>query len=393
MSLKRIFDWLVALFIFLIPVSPFASVRVQILAIGLAIILNVFYGFKSNFLSKTWDIGIYLLVLIFGLLYSEDIDTGMRVLETSFSFIGIPIILNSYKDFGISRLKKLLYSFTLGLFVACVLCLINAFVSYFKSGSPNVFFFYELTRIIDSHPTYLAYYLIFSITFCLYLLDLENGFQHAFVLSSLVLFFFLMLLLTGGQTTFVSVLLVFSFFILKFFLEKRTKSRKLIFVLTSAMTASMLVFSSFDNNNEREKLNDSWDRMVVWKSALKASSNILLGEGTGDYKIVLNEYYRAHGMEDFAKNNFNSHNQFVQILFANGILGLIALLLLIARPLFLAFKKDDAFGILIFFPFIIYGMTEVFLGRYQGVAFFSLAHQLLIIYYMSIKSTLPLQSV
>ncbi len=388
MSLKRIFDWSVLLLIFSIPLSPFVSVRIQVFVLGLAIVLRIVSGGKSNFFARTWDVGIYILVLVIGLLYTQDLHTGLRVLETNFSFLGIPIILNSYGDFGISRLKRFLYGFTLGLFCACLLCIVNATISYIHSGNINSFFFYELTGIIDSHPAYLAYYLIFAITFCLFLLDLE-AVSYPYIILSFIIFFFLMLLLTGGQTTFVSALLVFSFFILRFFLEKRTKSRRLIFILVSIMIPSMLIYSSL-NNDKQEQLNDSWDRLALWQSSLEANSNSLLGEGTGDYKIVLNEYYRTHGMHDYAKINFNSHNQFLQILFSNGLLGVLAIFILIARPMYLAFRKNDAFGILVFFPFIVYGMTEVFLGRYQGVVFFSLLHQLFIIYYLSTKSTLSL---
>jgi O-antigen ligase len=331
-------------------------------------------------------------VLLFGLLYTQDVKTGLSVLETSFSFVGVAMILNSLGNFGMAALIDVLSSFVLGVLCACAICLVHAMISYIQLGNPNVFFFYELTGIIDSHPTYLAYYLIAAITFCLYLLNLQSGHRHPFLISVTILFFFVMLILTGGQTSFVSVLLVFSFFILQFILEKKTKARRMVFILVAAMVGLMFVYSSTSLNEQEKKLNDSWDRMVVWQSALKANSNILLGMGTGDYKLVLNDYYRSHGLESYAKINFNSHNQLVQTLLTNGLIGLIAIVLLIGRPLYLAFKQDDAFGVLMFFPFIIYGMTEVFLGRYQGVVFFSLLHQLFVSYYSQMKSSLPLRS-
>lgn len=389
MNLRKTYHWSVLLFVFSFPISSYLSVRIQIIALALALILRAVHGSRRNFLHRHWDLGIYLLVLIMGLLYTEDIKTGLGVLETTFSFLGVPLILSSFDDFGLADLMDILYSFVLGLLCACAICLVHAFASYIDTANPNVFFFYELTGIIDSHPTYLAYYLIFGITFCLYLLSLQSGARHPYVVSVIILFFFSMLILTGGQTAFVSVLLVFSFFILQFILEKKTKTRTLIVLLVVAMIGVMFIYSSM-GNKQQEQLNDSWDRMAVWQSALKANSNILLGVGTGDDKLILNEYFRTHGMEDYAKINFNSHNQLVQILLTNGVIGLLALLILIARPLYLAFKQDDSFGVLVFFPFIIYGMTEVFLGRYQGVVFFAVLHQLFVSYYSQLKSRLPL---
>src|SRR6185295_5983812 len=98
MSLKKVFDWSVILFIFLIPVSPFVSVRLEVLALAMSVVLRFFDGKKINLVARAWDLGIYLMVLILGLLYTTDFKTGLSVLETSFSFIGVSIILNSYED-------------------------------------------------------------------------------------------------------------------------------------------------------------------------------------------------------------------------------------------------------------------------------------------------------
>jgi O-antigen ligase len=144
---------------------------------------------------------------------------------------------------------------------------------------------------------------------------------------------------------------------------------------------------SVEEGSQREEMNDSWDRFILWRSAIQANSDYLTGVGTGDYKIVLNEFFREHNQEMFARESFNSHNQFIQIFFSNGFFGLAALTLMLLRPLYLAFKHNDQMGILILFPFLIYGMTEVFLGRYQGVVFYALLHQIFISFYLSSKQS------
>jgi O-antigen ligase len=213
----------------------------------------------------------------------------------------------------------------------------------------------------------------------------ERSTLHPAIVSAAIAFFFLMLMLTGGQTAFMSLLLVSSFFILRFILEEKTGYRKLTATLVSVMIICMFLISARDHGMREDILNDSWDRLELWKSAFLANPDALFGVGTGDYKIILNEYYQAHGMERFAKDSYNSHNQFIQVYFSNGILGLITVIVLMCRPLYLSVKNDYSFGILVFFPFIIYGMTEVFLGRYQGIIFFALLHQLFIRYYGSVK--------
>src|SRR5260221_14624177 len=113
MSLRKTFEWFVLLFVFSFPISSFVSVRIQILTLALALILRITEGGKGNFLDKPWDIGVYLLVLMLGLLYTQDLKTGMSVLETNFSFLSIPLILSSFDDFGLANLIDILYSFVL----------------------------------------------------------------------------------------------------------------------------------------------------------------------------------------------------------------------------------------------------------------------------------------
>lgn len=154
------------------------------------------------------------------------------------------------------------------------------------------------------------------------------------------------------------------------------------------MLVTILYVNSGAPSERDHLLSDSWDRFELWQSGIFANSNFLLGVGTGDYKLVLNEYFRKNGQELYAQESLNSHNQFIQIFFSNGFLGLIAISLLILRPLYMAFRNNDQMGILMIFPFLIYGMTEVFLGRYQGVVFFALLHQVLVLFYLYSTATI-----
>ncbi|MFM7857343.1 MAG: O-antigen ligase family protein, partial [Flammeovirgaceae bacterium] len=225
---------------------------------------------------------------------------------------------------------------------------------YFVSHDLSVYLFSNLTEAIDSHPTYFAYYLIFAITWGLYMLYYEIiKFSIYFGVAALV-FLIAMLILTGGQTSFVSILLIFSFFTLKYTLEKKTKRDTIVFSFIVIMIISIFSFISVLQNNERfhslANQNDYWERMILWESAVKANSRPLTGEGTGDYMDVLNEYYRSHGLSQFAEGNLNSHNQYVQMYLTHGLLGLISFILLLAKPLYTSLKIRDPLCILLFFP-------------------------------------------
>jgi O-antigen ligase len=389
--MKRIFNWAFVLFVFSIPFVPI-EINVKILILVTFLSFFAYPVHLKNLLILSWDTVLYLVILILGLLYSTNVSAGLSVLETNFCFVAVAIIGSHYKNLSRHRLNMIFFWFLAGVLVACLLCVGNAIVKYISSGDTSVFFYYNFTTFIDSHPTYLAYYVIFSITFILHWLN-ENRDRftrtYIFLVLLLIAFLFFVLALTGGQTAFTSLLLVCSFFLLQFFLEERGAERKLTAGIAGIMIAGMFLISSLNQASAKQVLkDDSWDRLQLWSAAIHANNDLLFGVGTGDYKTELNEYYSTHGLEEYARENFNSHNQFIQIFFSNGFLGLVAILFLMGRPLYLAIRNNNVFGILVFFPFLIYGMTEVFLGRYQGVVFFALLHQAFVSYYYNYKPTI-----
>ncbi len=323
----------------------------------------------------------YLSVLLIGLTYSDELPFGMRVMETNFSFFALPIVFDKIKDFNKVRLHQIFYVFVVGLLTASLICLVNACMQF--EGDIHRFFFYQLVGTLDFQPTYFAYYLIAALSFGLYTLYFDKGFFSTPWSMAIISFLFLILMLTGGLTTFMSILLILSFFSLKYVLDKTNKIKVAIFSLVGIMLATMFVFSFIYKalDSDLHKITDHWERSVLWESAIKASPNYVLGVGTGDYKKVLNQFYRDHDLLTYADLSFNAHNQFIQVFFSNGLLGLACLVLLLGRPFYMSIKRQYLLGALIFFPFFIYGMTEVFLGRFQGVVFFALLHQSFIVFY------------
>lgn len=387
MNKMRILRWLLYSFILSIPISSFVSIRILLVTFVFSFFLVRSKFYFLELIRNSWPSIIYILILTLGLFYSQDLKTGIKVLETSFCFLSMPLIFNStfLKE---EDLNNFFYCFVIGLFVSSLICLTHATFVYFETNNPQLFFSYHLTEIINFHPTYLAYYLIFAITFGLYLLFYQKSNVNSLLIVFSISFSFLMMILTGGQTAYVSMLFIFAFFILKFLVEERTKASKLSFGLICVMLICMFLASLIELESKNMIMNDSWERFVLWESAIKAIPDLIWGVGTGDYKTILNDYYLKHNLSQYADGSYNSHNQFIQILLTNGLLGVSSILLLICRPLYLAVKNQHVLGVLVFFPFLIYGTTEVFLGRYQGVVFFALLHQVFTSYYSSLKPSL-----
>jgi O-antigen ligase len=390
---NKVQEFLLLFFAFTIPLLSANGAKVMLVLLAFSVICFPWNsGLVSRIYSNSWDLLLYLACLSIGLAYTDDLAMGIRVIETSFSFLGIPLVFALNDKADAPHLKKIFTFFSAGVFVACVVVLVTAIYEYTVSGETDVFFYYRLTGAIKSHPTYLAYYLIFSLAVGLYNAYYEQVSAIRPRVILLNVFFCGMLILTGGHTAFVGLLLIFAFFILKYILEERTRSKNIVLATVVVMLVSMFLVNGSDHLSQRLALdNDYWERSALWEAAIKANSNTLVGVGTGDYQLVLNDYYRANGLEEFARENYNSHNQFIQIFLSNGLIGLISLIILLIRPLYTAMKYQDPLGILIFFPFLIYGINEVFLGRYQGVVFFVLFHQAYIIHQHSVRQGIMLK--
>jgi len=141
---SELFFRLLLLFVFTIPISQFLSIRLLVFVLLTSFFVKSSGGFFSRFLNHSWDLLLYLLILSGGLLYSEELLTGYRVIETSLSLLALPILFNKFEDFNKSRLHQIFYAFASGLFVACLICISNAGYTYFQTGHVEAFFFRTL---------------------------------------------------------------------------------------------------------------------------------------------------------------------------------------------------------------------------------------------------------
>ena len=363
------------MFVFSIPISSYVSVRLLVLTLIFSLL---FRGFQLSSLFRAWDVLLYVLVLMLGLFYSKDLLTGLGVIETNFSIIGIPLVFTHFRRSDEKIRSRIFYAFSFGLITASLICLCYGVFRYLNAMDIKFLFFDYFTEPIKSHPTYFAYYLIFSISVELYFLYYHQENSYRLYRYLTILFLFFILILTGGQTAFISLLFVLSFFILKFFTEEVNSEKRVVTGLTVLMLSCMFLISIVEKGNRAFALNDSWERAILWESAISANATPFFGVGTGDYKIALNDYYTTHNLKQFASESYNAHNQLIQLLFSNGIFGVLAFSIMIGRPLYLAMRDKNILVILCMFPFLIYGITEVFLGRYQGIVFFALLHQIFI---------------
>mgnify|MGYP000147367369 CR=1 FL=1 len=98
-------------------------------------------------------------------------------------------------------------------------------------------------------------------------------------------------------------------------------------------------------------------------------NTLWLGYSPGDRRSVVNEEFYKNGLNPWYEN-YNIHNQFVQVLAELGIIGLI-LYITIHLSLFLSALKEKNFLLVaLLVGFTIFQMTESIIERNKGIVFF-----------------------
>jgi len=127
--------------------------------------------------------------------------------------------------------------------------------------------------------------------------------------------------------------------------------------------------------------NNVGSRLEAWKAALiSIPERPLLGWGHGEYGAHLDGLIEAGQVKPFVATLANTHNQFIELWLHQGTLGLVAFLaLLIASFWYFAqrLRHDDitvrvlaCCGASLPVAFAAFGLTQVILGRNNGVMFF-----------------------
>ena len=172
-----------------------------------------------------------------------------------------------------------------------------------------------------------------------------------------------------------------------------TDETKLMKMLSGNLSLFLILFSFvvLKSNNRvqkiineitvgSEKLNAASDnRLIIWKSALKITErNLLLGVGIGDVRSELMKEYKQIGNQEIIKKNYNVHNQFLEVLLENGLIGLVIFLVILGYMLFIAMRYNNVLYFLFLITSIIFFLFETVLYRFPGMSFFALFSFLMI---------------
>lgn len=332
-----------------------------------------------SFFSKgpaIWFI-LYYVLLVIGLLWTENQSFAISKLENKMSFVLMPLLLFfTVRKWNNLECKQLL---VYALLFALVMYEILAMWRYIGQTENSWQFEFLSSRFsIFMHRSYFACYLVIGI-----ILLFENV-RREFSISAIALlcFFSVGVLQTESKAGIVCLVLVF---IVQFFSFLKSKQKMFIWIMAFSifLFSSILLtdnpvksrfetmFSSIENiqtrNNNSVESNTA--RVIMWKISIDVwKENFVFGTGTGDYDDELTAKNHEYKNPGVAKERLNSHNQFLNTAVQLGILGLIVLVLIFLSSYY--HSERSISQVLILMVFLLNFLVESFLETQAGIVLF-----------------------
>jgi len=346
--------------------------------------------------SKKLPIVVSLFFLyVFGLLYSSDFKNGLTILERNLTLLILPIVFASCKPLELKKHYYILLSFAVFNILLGIFLIIIAFFNYFDTINNQVFYYDQLTAVINFHPIYLAMYSLFSLVIIVYGYQKKYFHINKILLVLIVSFFTLLLVLLSSKSMLGLLILFWIIFVIK---QNRSKKFKASLLVASTILTIIVLFN-FNTTKNRilEITNSKWDiigkehfeynepftgstlRIITWKLVTSHlfldTTNPIIGTSPADAQGFIDDVYSKHGMDDAGYTGYNMHNQFFEMLVKFGLLGLGIYMFWIVVFFRRAFKVNKLY-LLFLIIFFTVSITESVFEVHRGIVFFALFNSL-----------------
>jgi O-antigen ligase len=341
--------------------------------------------------------GVIVLFYIYGIIaYVQPFDFNKKwkwyfIIIIPFLLTLISVILSKEYQYGFNylwqRLPVLIYPFIFlsvspnkvelisGIRIFLVLTLLAIVKSLYNLIIDNPTHFYILNTDLSSKLTviqhiYLGVLCIIALVFTI------EYFKNS--IKKINLFFLLLIILVGAiistsRITYILLFILTLYYLYKFFNKKK-------FILFGVLFSVFSVLFVYTNQSIKYKFErifvfEESPRLLFWNNAyqvLKNSKNPILGVGIGDYYAKKEQSHLLKGYYLELKPNFRglygyySHNQYIEFLLLNGVLGLF-FILGIFYFIFITFKNRNALPIILMLILASLMMTESIFIRQYGI--------------------------
>ena len=382
----------------LIVVGLVFSPALQSIGVGM-IFCSVFCRMPFRFeVKKEWFSIVLVAVLIISLLsgfYAENHVEYWKKIQVKLPFLLLAVGFISGPVFSLSKFKKILFVFSLTVFIAGVITMVNYFLHFSFINeqllhSKPIYILYAVERPENKQVNHIYYSILlaFSIWACFYLFRekfASRKLGNILVLSmgvGLVVILHVIGARTGLFGFYASSIVAVLWYIIK--------EKKYLVGLIAALLLGLVFVSTYkllpawqnrvantkeDLGREEEGKDINHYSISMRKAALKTAwkiyqNNPILGVGEGDLQDEMDRQYTADGSVLIKENRKLPHNQFLQTLTTTGIAGLLILILIFLLPL----TRMHTWKNILFLAFLVICFcsfqVESVLERQVGITFF-----------------------
>lgn len=375
----RINAWVVPLLAFSLPISTSA---VTVLALLVVLLWAASGDYREKWRELTTNsvsiaVLLYLGLYLVGLIWTEDMASGMEMLTKQWKILMMPIFLTALS--GTHR-RRVIWFYLAGLVVIMAATYL-AWLDLVHYGG-----------VTPEHPTRRLFHVVYNpmLAFGFYLIMHEvlwGRLKPAWrtVLAFLALLMAFNMFITEGRAGQVAFFVLCAILIFQYFNRNILWGALLAMVLLPGLFAAGYNFSP----TFHARVNAAMDeishfsqnpntsiglRLHFWEISMKViKKHPLLGVGTGDFQNAYAEVNRVVSPALVATDN--PHNQYILVLCQFGMVGLAALLAIFITQLRLSFIGNDPLRrIRLAFPvfFLTIMMSESYFIVYETGFLFSL---------------------
>lgn len=351
---------------------------------------------KINYIPRAfWIFTGAILLSGIGYFYSTDTWRASYLIERQLVIFIFPILIPLMIQINKTKLNFILWIFSISCTLSVLYLLFNNLSIIFEFNFPirylftSSFFNHNFTAPLGIHATYMSLYLSVGVVFLLKQLTETQQLNKRFLIGLLLFILFIALFFLSSRTIIIALLTVIAIVFPLFFIKNKMRylitTIILIIVSFAIGSQSNYIKKRFSTElagdlvlNKKYTVNDPEPRILRWRCAMEIiEKKPLFGHGTGEEIGLLKEKYLQKNMMLSYSEAFNTHNQYLAVLIKNGILGLIAFLLMLFYFFRIAIKAKD----FIYFSFLIIlsigFFTENIIDANKGIFFFAFFNTLL----------------
>lgn len=376
-------------FIFFISLILFKNDLNSKVIIGLVAISLYYFNYSifKTVVVKNLPILALFAIIVISLLYTIDLKIGLKRVER---LTIIPSYLLIFTYLSRQKIKR-----THVYFIYILIISIATFYSHFKVISLfienketdlkhffNLNYSYKaLGNTIELHTTYYSMYILLAIVFLLNFIKSKKHNLYAIVLSvCLVIYFSLFIFQLSSRISIGILYIIILLNIIHFIISKKQLLKGgIVLVLFHVIGFFILMNVGVTKYRFQHLLgftyytgytvNDTNHKTKLWTAAINANNNILVGNGIGDIQQSLNTEYEKYDLEKPLKNNYNSHNQYIEFYVGLGLIGLGLFIYLLLNYFWIFIKFKDFIGIQFIIIISITSFTECIWNRHHGIVF------------------------